>query len=71
MTDFTAGTDLCFTKTNLTSAYCLLFCVCTLGLYPELASLQTMNTETSPLPSAAFIYFSVPAGGCTAQSPRL
>lgn len=57
MTDLTAGTDLCFTKGTLGSLHLLLFCVCTLGSYPELVSLQKTptNTRTSPLPSAAFI----------------
>lgn len=57
MTDLTVGTDLFFTKGTLTSLHLLLFCVCTLGLYPELVSLQKtpMNMGTSPLPSAAFI----------------
>lgn len=59
MTDFTAGTDLCFTKT---SAHLLPFCLCTLGLYPELASLQTSPSDRGDIS---------PALGCCGSSVRL
>lgn len=41
MTDLTAGTDLCFPKSNGTSPHLLLFGVLTFGSHPELVSLQT------------------------------
>lgn len=71
MTDFTAGTDLCFTKSNSTSPHLLLFCTCTFGSYPELVSLQTTpNKHRDITPSLGCCGYSVPAEGCTAQPPR-
>lgn len=73
MTDFTAGTDLCFTKSTLSSPHLLLFCVCTLGSYPELVSLQTapVNAGTSPLPSAALVTLLLPKAALTVpEAPR-